>query len=98
MISRTAYDLLYEALGEYPERPYAIMMGRRDWNELRADSRARKAIESVPGDPFTFCRVPVRIEGRRMAKQEFRPHIFATAQELHDALYEGNEKRKRRRF
>lgn len=92
------FEVLCTALQEYEERPYAIMMGRRDWKELIADPRAREAIMSVPGDPPCFMRVPVRIEGRRATPRVFRPRIFATAQDLHDELYEGNQRRKRRRY
>lgn len=97
MITRTAFDILYEALQGYEAKPYAIMMGRRDWREVTSDPRARPHIESVPGDPDTFCRVPVRVEGRRMVRNQFRPQIFVTAEDLHEALYEGNQRRKRRR-
>lgn len=92
------FDALVAALEEYEERPYAILMGRRDWRELIADKRARDAIMSVPGDPPCFMRIPVRIEGRRATPRVFRPRIFRTAQDLHDELYEGNVLRKRRRY
>lgn len=84
---RPVYDRLVEVLQAHEEKPYAIMMGRRQWLELTRDRRAAPRILSFPGDPDTFMGVPVRIEGLRNP-----PQAFATAQDLHDMLYPPKEK------
>lgn len=84
---QSIYDRLVELLQVHEDRPYAIMMGRRQWVQLTRDPRAGKHIISFPGDPDTFMHVPVRIEGLKHETQ-----VFATAQDLHDELYPPKEK------
>ncbi len=84
------YDHLLGLLQEHEEKPFAILMGRRDWRELQADLRTGTATVGIPGDPDLFHGVPVRIKGRRRTPNRFDPLVCATAQDLHDALYPEN--------
>lgn len=80
--TRPVYDRLVELLEAHEEKPYAVMMGKRQWLLLTRDPRSMGKIISFPGDPDTVFGVPVRVQDLR------RPvEVFATADELHEALY-----------
>jgi hypothetical protein len=83
------YDQLIERLAEHEARPYAIRMGRRDWSDLRRDPRTLGQMANSPGDGLTFMGVAVRVEKARFGgvPQVFSFQIYATAQDLHDAIY-----------
>lgn len=84
----SVYDAVMEEFSRCPERPYALRLTARHWAELRADPRTKPTdFYATAGDPPLFMRVPVRIEGRRKAGVGFKPQVFETAEELHDAIY-----------
>jgi len=85
----TPYDVVVERLAQFEERPYAMRIGRRDWADLRRDPRTRGQLGQLPGDPLTFMGVAVRIDKGRLngIPQVFSVEIYATPQELHDAIY-----------
>lgn len=87
------YDVLMEKLAEHAEKPYAIRMGSRDWSDLKRDPRAVRAMWIAPGDPPCFHGVPVRLERRRISgiKHKWDAYIYATAEELHEAIYGDDE-------
>lgn len=88
----SAYDDLVELLAQFEQRPYAMMMGRRDLTELRRDPRARRVMSEDPGEYLCFMKVPIRVErcprGRlNGTPNRFSAKVFATAEDLHEAIY-----------
>ncbi len=81
------YDALVEQLEGFEERPYAIRMTNRMWMAIQRDRRARLVTMNIPGDPPLFMKIPVRVDSRRSMGEVKRPQVFATALDLHEALY-----------
>lgn len=82
------YDVVMEMLQRFSVKPYAMRMTQKQWLELRRDPRSvPRDFYHIAGDPPLFKGVPVRIETRRKAGRGFQPQVFATAEELQEAIY-----------
>lgn len=81
------YDALIEQLQAFEERPYAIRMSNRMWAAIQRDTRSRLVTTNIPGDPPLFMKIPVRVDSKRSMGEVRHPQVFATALDLHEALY-----------